>query len=92
MIVRIMGEGQLDVADEHIAALDLLDDEIESAVEADDEAAFRAALVALLERVREVGVPVPDDVLEPSQLILPAADAHVDYVRELLKEGGLIRG
>ncbi|WP_436773979.1 PspA-associated protein PspAA [Yinghuangia sp. YIM S09857] len=92
MIVRIMGEGQLDVADEHIAALDLLDNAIESAVEADDETAFRAALVALLERVREVGAPVPADVLEPSQLILPAADAHVDDVRELFKEGGLIPG
>ncbi|HSA50348.1 MAG TPA: hypothetical protein VLH10_09595 [Yinghuangia sp.] len=92
MIVRIMGEGQLDVADAHLAALSLLDDEVEAAVEADDEPAFRTALVALLDRIREVGTAVPDDVLVPSELVLPAADANVDDVRQLFKEGGLIPG
>ncbi|MCF2531205.1 PspA-associated protein PspAA [Yinghuangia soli] len=92
MIVRIMGEGQLEVAEAQLGALDLLDDRIEAAVEADDEAEFRAALGALLDKVREVGTPVPDDVLEPSDLVLPGPDAHVDEVRELFQEGGLIPG
>lgn len=92
MIVRIMGEGQLEIAESDLANLDILDDEVEAAVEADDEPAFRTALIALLAKVREVGAPVPDDVLLPSELILPAADTHVDEVRELLKDGGLIPG
>jgi hypothetical protein len=92
MIVRIMGEGQLEVGESDLANLNILDDEVEAAVEADDEPAFRTALIALLDKVRELGVPVPDDVLVPSELILPAADAHVDEVRELLKDGGLIPG
>jgi hypothetical protein len=92
MIVRIMGEGQLEVADAQLGALGLLDDRIEAAVEADDEAEFRVALGALLDKVREIGTPVPDDVLEPSDLVLPGPDTHVDDVRELVQEGGLIPG
>lgn len=92
MIVRIMGEGQLDIADDRLSALAPLDDEVEAAVEADDEPAFRLALVALLDRVREIGTAVPDDVFVPSELVLPAADANVEDVRDLFREGGLIPG
>ncbi|MDI2131165.1 PspA-associated protein PspAA [Yinghuangia seranimata] len=92
MIVRIMGEGQFDVADDRLGALDLFDDRIEAALAAGDEAAFRVALTGLLDKVRELGGAVPVEVLEPSGLILPAADAHVDEVRALLKDGGLIPG
>lgn len=92
MIVRISGEGQLEVSDDQLAALGLLDEQIEAAVEADDEDLFRIALAALLDRVREVGAPVPDEVLVASDLVLPAADAHVDEVRHLFQEGGLIPG
>ncbi|HLZ38927.1 MAG TPA: hypothetical protein VKP64_14520 [Mycobacteriales bacterium] len=92
MIVRILGEGQRNVPDSEIDALNQLDDDLQAAVEADDDARFRAALVALLDRVRAVGTPLPDDALEPSDLVLPADDAHVDEVRELLGDEGLIPG
>lgn len=92
MIVRILGEGQRDVPDSEIDALNQLDDDLQAAVEADDDARFRAALVALLDRVRAVGAPLPDDALAPSDLVLPADDAHVDEVRELLGDEGLIPG
>jgi len=92
MIVRIMGEGQLDVADEHLAVLDGYDDELQVAIEGDDDAAFRAALTALLSKVREIGAAVPDDEIVPSDLLLPAEDAHVDEVREMLGADGLVPG
>lgn len=92
MIVRIMGEGQYEVADDRVAELNRYDDRIEAAIAADDEAAFRDALAALLAAVRTAGSAVPDDVIEPSQLILPPPDADVDEVRELLGDGGLIPG
>ena len=92
MIVRILGEGQRNVPDSEIDELNQLDDDLQAAVEADDDARFRAALVALLDRVRAVGTPLPDDALEPSDLVLPADDAHVDEVRELLGDEGLIPG
>ncbi|MGP4025294.1 PspA-associated protein PspAA [Actinomadura sp. 3N407] len=90
MIVRLMGEGQLDVADEDLSALNTLDSELESAIESGDETSFRSALHALLENVRKVGRPLPPDSLAPSELILPPADAHIDEVRSMLGDEGLI--
>jgi hypothetical protein len=90
MIVRIMGEGQLDVAADDLAALNTLDDELEAAIETGDEATFRTALHGLLDNVRKVGKALPEDSLEPSELILPPADAAMDEVRKMLGDEGLI--
>ncbi|CAL9288068.1 MULTISPECIES: hypothetical protein [unclassified Streptomyces] len=90
MIVRIMGEGQVSLADGHFAELDELDDELLAEMETGDEAGFRRTLHALLDRVRELGEPLPDDSLEPSELILPSPDATLDDVRALLSDDGLI--
>ena len=92
MIVRILGEGQVDVPDAELDALNALDDDLQSAVDGTDDAAFSAALAALLNRVREIGKPVPDDDLVPSDLVLPSADASLAEVRELLGDEGLIPG
>lgn len=92
MIVRILGEGQLRVSDEHLDALNELDSNLESAIQAGDEAAFRSALQALLQKVRAVGTKLPDDALEDSDLFLPPEDATVEEVKELLGEEGLIPG
>ncbi|GHE89505.1 hypothetical protein GCM10018785_65760 [Streptomyces longispororuber] len=92
MIVRIMGEGQVKLADSHFAALNTLDDELLEEMEGGDEAGFRRTLGALLDKVRELGEPLPDDALEPSELILPAPDASLDEVRAMLSDDGLIPG
>ncbi len=92
MIVRILGEGQLEVPDAASAELNELDSKLEAAVEADDEAGFRSALTDLLARVREVGVPAAHDVLKPSELIVPQPDATMAEVRKLLTDEGLIPG
>jgi hypothetical protein len=90
MIVRIMGEGQLDVAPDDLASLNTLDDELEAAIESGDETTFRTALHGLLDNVRKVGKALPEDSLEPSELILPPADAAMDEVRKMLGDEGLI--
>ena len=92
MIVRILGEGQFDVPDAEIDALNALDSAVEDAVSAGDEGAFGAALGSLLEGVRAAGTPLADDSLEDSDLILPPADATIDEVRDLLDDDGLIPG
>jgi len=92
MIVRIMGEGQLEVGEEHLDRLNELDAAVEKAVAAGDEAAFRASLSALIEGVRAAGTPLADDTLLDSDLLLPHADANIDDVRDLLDEDGLIPG
>lgn len=90
MIVRIMGEGQLDIASKDLSALNTLDDELEAAIESGDEAKFRAALHTLLDNVRKVGKPLPADSLAPSELILPPADSAMDEVKAMLGDEGLI--
>ncbi|MFG2296659.1 hypothetical protein [Streptomyces sp. NPDC048603] len=92
MIVRIMGEGQVRLGDEHLAELNGLDDELLREMENGDGPAFRATLHALLDKVRELGTPLADDELEPSELILPPPDATLAEVRELLSDDGLIPG
>ena len=92
MIVRILGEGQLEVPDAAADELNQLDTALEQAVERGDEAAFRPALQALLTRVRQLGSPADPDELKPSELIVPQADATMDEVRKLLTDDGLISG
>ncbi|MEO5875333.1 MAG: hypothetical protein ABIS86_17595 [Streptosporangiaceae bacterium] len=90
MIVRIMGEGQVEVAGAELEALNILDDQLEAAIVAGDESGFRTALEALLDSVRQVGKVLPADSLEPSDLVLPPVDAEMEEVRAMLGDEGLI--
>ena len=92
MIVRILGEGQFRVDDDATTELNRLDSELEAAADRGDEAAFAGALRALLAQVRAKGAPVPADILEPSELILPAEGSSMAEVRKLLSDDGLIPG
>lgn len=92
MIIRIMGEGQFKVDDAAIEELNHLDNNVDSAIDAGDKAAFAAALHELLARARAVGTALPHDTIEPSDLILPREGATIDEVRDLLANGGLIPG
>jgi hypothetical protein len=92
MIVRILGEGQYDLADSALDRLNALDAAVEAAIEAGDEAAFTTSLAGLLDGVRTAGIPRAADSLDESDLILPPADASIDEVRELLADDGLIPG
>ncbi|MER0445194.1 hypothetical protein ABR738_11555 [Streptomyces sp. Edi4] len=92
MIVRIMGEGQVKLADGHFTELNKLDNDLLAEMEAGDEDGFRRTLGALLDAVRSLGEPLPDDALEPSELILPSPDASLDEVRDMLSDDGLIPG
>lgn len=92
MIIRIMGEGQLQLDDASVAELNKLDATLEAAVENNDEAAFEPALAAILASARQAGTALPADAIEPSDLILPREGATIDEVRELLGNSGLIPG
>ena len=87
MIVRILGEGQFQVADDLAARLTALDAELDAAVEKTDDAAFHAALRAAIQLVRESGTTVPDDTFATADFILPFSDATLGEVRKLLADG-----
>ncbi len=86
VIVRILGEGQYEVDEAAAARLEELDSELEAAVEAGDDTAFKAALSASVEVVRAGGSPVPADSLHTAELILPSSDADVAEVLKLLSQ------
>lgn len=92
MIVRILGEGQLDVPDSEVDGLNELDDALMHDLEENDAEHWEQHLTTLLERIRSVGTPVPDDFLGESDLMLPGPYSTLEEVRELLGEEGLIPG
>ena len=92
MIVRILGEGQYDLSEDAVSTLNDLDAKVESAIEASDEASFHDALAQLLDGVRTAGVPHEAESLNPSDLILPMADATLAEVKDMLSGDGLIPG
>jgi hypothetical protein len=92
VIVRILDEGQYTLDNTDVDALNVLDAQVQSAVESEDDAGFRTALEALLAAVRRTGTPVSAGTLTPSDLVLPPADATLHEVGALLGEEGLIPG
>jgi hypothetical protein len=92
VIVRILGEGQLEVDDSAAEELSDLDARLEAAVERGDEAGFQSAQETLLSRIRSIGRPVPPDALAPSELIIPQEGATMAEVHKLMTDEGLIPG
>ncbi|WP_020658919.1 PspA-associated protein PspAA [Amycolatopsis benzoatilytica] len=92
MIIRILGQGQYDVAAAGVDRLNELDARLQDAAESGDAAGFAAALRTLVAEVRNVGEQLPEDALVVSDLLLPAEDSDLEQVRALLSDEGLIPG
>lgn len=92
MILRILGEGQFEMAESALDELNRLDDDLVAAIEAADEEVFRTRLATLVDRAHQLGTPMPADYLGPSDCALPGADSTLEEVRELLGDEGLIPG
>ncbi|WP_205697385.1 hypothetical protein [Conexibacter sp. SYSU D00693] len=90
MIVRIAGEGQFDLADEHHGRLDELDDAVVAAVESGDRAGFQERFDALLQFVRSTATPHDAEDLHPSDVILPPADLTFDEAGADFSGEGLV--
>jgi hypothetical protein len=90
VIVRISNEGQYRLDDGNHARLNELDDAVVAAVERGDEDAYHASFEELLQIVRTEGVPLDDDDLEPSEIILPPADLTFVEAGEEFSGDGLI--
>ncbi len=92
MIIRIATEGQYQLPDGDLQALNKLDNEAVAACEDDDEERFHGAFTRLLEFVRTNGTPVEADHLGGSDLILPPPDVSLEEAREEFTGEGLIPG
>ena len=92
MIIRISTEGQYELSDGDVAALNELDNAAVSSCEAGDEASFRDVFGQLLDYVRGHGRQVPDDELVSSDLILPPPDVSLAEAQQEFSGDGLIPG
>lgn len=92
MIVRISNEAQYELSESDEKALDELDSRAVTSCEAGDEQQFHDHFDELLNFIRANGQRVPDDQLEPSDLILPPADTSLEEARKEFTGEGLIPG
>ena len=90
MIVRVLGEGQYRLDADAFALADHIDDRLQAAADAGDEAAFAMALTELVDTIIERGTPLPAADLHPSDAIVPGHGTTLDEARELLSSEGLI--
>ena len=90
MIVRIATESQYRLPEDDAAALNELDNDAVSAVEAGDEDRFHALFEDMLALVRRDGHKLHDDELEESDVILPPPDLTFDEARHEFTGDGLI--
>jgi hypothetical protein len=90
MIARLMGEGQFRIDDELQAQLNELDERAQASIDADDESALDEILDQMWQLVRERGERLPDEELEPSDLIIPPSDLTLEETRRLFSDEGLI--
>jgi hypothetical protein len=92
VIIRISTEGQYEVGDDAMPALNELDNQAVAACSADDEEHFRAAFDKLLQYVRTEGRRLEEDELEGSDLILPPPDVSLEEAKTEFSGEGLIPG
>ena len=91
MIIRVLHEGQYDLADEPIQRINGLDERLFQAVVEGNSGAFGSLLEQVLAIVREEGHMLATEDLRPSDLVLPAPDSTMDEVRALFEREGLLR-
>ncbi len=86
MIVRVLGEGQYELADEDVERIESLDATLSQALTAGDEASFARALETLVGELRQRGRPLEPEKLVPSDLAIPPEGSTIAEVRALLDE------
>jgi len=92
VIVRISTEGQYELGDSDVEGLNELDNKAVASCESGDPEEFNATFQALIAFVREHGQPVPEETLEPSDVILPPPDVSFEEARAEFSGEGLIPG
>ena len=88
MIIRVVTEGQYEVSDSLLDALNELDNEIVELIESGDETRFRDVLRNFISMIRENGKPLDTDV--ESDLIVPPEDLTLSEAAKIFSGEGLI--
>ncbi len=90
MIVRLMGEGQFEIDSKHLDEMNRIDNNIVKIVVKGDERVFKTEFKKLFDYVRRNGKKMPDNILKPSDIIIPPADVTLKEAQEIFKGEGLV--
>ncbi len=90
MIVRLMGEGQYEIDKKHVDEINKIDNALVRIVNNGDEKTFKTEFKKLTDMVRKYGKPLSNDILKPSEVIIPPADISVEDAKKIFKGEGLI--
>jgi len=90
MIIRVVTEGQYEVSDSLLDALNELDNEIVELIESGDETRFRDVLRNFISMIRENGKPLDTDAIVESDLIVPPEDLTLSEAAKIFSGEGLI--
>jgi hypothetical protein len=91
VIIRVLHEGQYEIAEESLRGINDLDQRMFDAVVAGDSGAFQDLLHQVLAVVRAEGHMLAVDDLRPSDHVLPAPDSTLEEVRSLFGQEGHIK-
>lgn len=89
MIVRLMGEGQYELDKKHVDEINKIDNGIVKIVDKGDEKLFKSEFRKLLDYVRKNGKKVSDEVIRPSEIIIPPSDLTMDEAKRIFSGEGL---
>jgi hypothetical protein len=91
MIIRILGEGQYDVAVSLEKELNAIDNRIVDHVSKGMESEYSRELTRMISLVKGNGKALDPGIIVSSDLILPPADLTLDEARKVFKGEGLIK-
>lgn len=90
MIVRLMGEGQYELDSKYLDEMNRIDNNIVKIVSRGDEIAFRTEFRKLADCVHKNGKRIADEIIKPSDIIVPPADLTLEEARTIFKGDGMI--
>ena len=92
MIVRISGEGQYRLDEQHQQKLNELDNRLVELVNRNDKAGFNQVFREMIALVREQGSPLPVEELVHSDVIIPPPETTLEDAQHLFQGEGLVPG
>ncbi len=90
MIVRLMGEGQFELDKKQLDEVNKIDNNIVKIVNKGDEKTFKSEFKKLTDYVRMYGKPISQDILKPSDVIIPPADLTLEEAKKIFTDEGLV--
>ncbi len=90
MIVRILEEGQYEVPDEELGALEALDAKLAAAIDANDADRYSEILSELAAEIRARGTALGADTIVSSGLTVPHEGTSLEEVKRLLASGDAV--